>query len=483
MKEKTTVVNKEFDMQILFTVLKRHWWTPILLILLFWTFAFFYLRYTKPVYDSTMLIQLGSNDNAKDVMEIEGLSKGDDNMSSEVELLKSQLLFNRALETLNFHTSVYSKGAVLTEELYKSGVFQIQPYALNDSSLVDVPIVITVDDKNVIYLDYLKNGVKCGIRGKINQHIINNDFDIIIRTSNLSLFKKTSGLNKVFFQFNSIISLSNRLLPSLQIIPVNDQAKTIQILYSGENTQLCHDIILAVATSFMIFDDEIKRKGSENAIKFIDTQMAILANQITKSKDSIMSIQSNTEFMVPDEFETSVFSEVSILKEKSTEIEDELRLLKIVNLKLKDPNRYEVYKLLPELLGKSFESIVSKKISDLLLLLEQKENLLFDVTEEHSGIKVLNQKILLKSQSVLKSINIVAEKLNQEYLVLNAKIHMNEERVKVLPEKKTEFGRLTKIQELNQQYYYLLTENKFKYSISDAGYTTNNKMFSLPTLN
>ena len=29
----------------------------------------------------------------------------------------------------------------------------------------------------------------------------------------------------------------------------------------------------------------------------------------------------------------------------------------------------------------------------------------------------------------------------------------------------------------------LLTENKFKYSISDAGYTTNNKMLSLPTLN
>ena len=81
MKEKSKIVNKEFDIQILLTVLKRHWWTPIFFMFLFWTFAFFYLRYTKPIYESSMMIQLENKDRAKEVMEIEGINKEGTDMS------------------------------------------------------------------------------------------------------------------------------------------------------------------------------------------------------------------------------------------------------------------------------------------------------------------------------------------------------------------------------------------------------------------
>ena len=102
MKEKTKIVNKEFDIQILFTVLKRHWWTPILFMFLFGTFAFFYLRYTKPTFESSMMIQLESNDRAKEVMEIEGINKNENtDMSVEVAILNSQVLFIEEIKTLN----------------------------------------------------------------------------------------------------------------------------------------------------------------------------------------------------------------------------------------------------------------------------------------------------------------------------------------------------------------------------------------------
>jgi len=457
---------------------------PLTLVFVFWTVAFFYLRYTKPTYDSTMLIQLGSNDSAKEVMEIEGLSKGDENMSAEVELLKSQLVFNRALKSLNYYTSVYSKGAVLTEELYKSSMFQVFPYQLNDSSLVDVPIIITVDDQNTIFLDYFKNGRKCGTKGKVNQHFKTADFDIVIKSRSVSDLKKTSEINQLTFVFNSINSLSAKLLPNLQVIPVNEAAKTIQLLYTGENTHICHDLILTVGKTFLIFDDELQRKSSENSIKFIDEQMAILAEKINNSKDSIMSIQSNTEYMTPESFETSMFSELSEFKGDLDKLEDEISDLQVVLSKIKsEPNRYEVYNLLPEILGKSYELLVSKKLTDLLQLLEQKENLLFNVTEEHSGVKMLNQKIKLKSQSLIKSINISSERLKNERSILSAKISVSQGRIQKLPEKKTEFIRLSRIQELNEEYYNLLTENKFKYSISDAGYSTNNQILSMPSVN
>ena len=233
MKEKTKIVNKEFDIQILFTVLKRHWWTPLVLVFIFWTIAFFYLRYTKPTYESTMMLQLSSRDNAKEVMEIEGIDKGDGDLSAEVELLKSQLVFNQAIQSLNYPISIFSKGSVLMEDKYKSGDFNVQPYDLKDSTLVDIPIVLTVDNNKTVYLDYVHQGRKFGVRGKLNQHFKNDHFDIVIKANNINDLKKASEVNQIFFQFNSVMSLSARLLPGLQVIPINEAAKTIQLLYQS----------------------------------------------------------------------------------------------------------------------------------------------------------------------------------------------------------------------------------------------------------
>jgi capsular exopolysaccharide synthesis family protein len=52
-----------------------------------------------------------------------------------------------------------------------------------------------------------------------------------------------------------------------------------------------------------------------------------------------------------------------------------------------------------------------------------------------------------------------------------------------LPEKKMEFSRLKNIQDLNEKYFTLLTEKKVLYSISDAGYASNNRILSRPAVN
>ena len=177
-----------------------------------------------------MLLQLESKDNAKEVMDIQGIKKDDDNMSYEIELLKSQFLFNKALKTLNLHISLFSKGSVLTEEKYKSSVFNVQPFELKDSSLVDIPIILTMDEQENLFLDYVVRGVKYGIKGKVNEHLINKHFDIIIRAHDVKSLKKAIELNQLYFKFNSINSLSARLLPGLKVVPINLAAKTIQLV-------------------------------------------------------------------------------------------------------------------------------------------------------------------------------------------------------------------------------------------------------------
>ncbi len=62
----------------------------------FASFAYIYLRYTKPTFESSMILQLGDKDNAKDILDIENINSRDNELSSVVELLRSELLFERA---------------------------------------------------------------------------------------------------------------------------------------------------------------------------------------------------------------------------------------------------------------------------------------------------------------------------------------------------------------------------------------------------
>ena len=126
MSNKSLIINKDFDPSIFRTILKRYWWWPLLFIILFSTLAYFFLRYTKPVYESTLVLQIVNQDNAKEILELENVNaKSKDGVSSEVELLKSQFLFEQAVSKINYNVSLFSKGQLLTEERYNSSSFNV----------------------------------------------------------------------------------------------------------------------------------------------------------------------------------------------------------------------------------------------------------------------------------------------------------------------------------------------------------------------
>jgi uncharacterized protein involved in exopolysaccharide biosynthesis len=144
------LVNKDFDVVILKTILKRYWIWPLLFVGLFFFIAFIYLRYTKSVYESFLVLQLDNQDNAKEILQIENInSKIDNDIPSKIELMRSELLFEQAVKKINYHVSLYSKGSVLTEEKYNSSAFFVQPFELKDSSLINVPIDVHFENGKV----------------------------------------------------------------------------------------------------------------------------------------------------------------------------------------------------------------------------------------------------------------------------------------------------------------------------------------------
>jgi tyrosine-protein kinase Etk/Wzc len=476
-------INKDYNPIIVQVVFRRYWYWVLLLVLFFMSCAFFYLRYTKPVYDSTILIQLAEKDQGKQLLEIDNINKRTD-ISTEIELLRSQLLFDMAIKRMNMNVSIFSKGNILTEEKYHQSAFTILPYSLNDSSLCDVPIWIEVLDHHKIKISYSLNNRNYTKVSAINKSIKSNHFEIGFKTANWEALKQQDKSNDLYFTFNNQKNLAARLISSLEVNPMDANAKTIQLRYSGNNSELCRDIVKSVSLTFFNYDEEMKRKGADNILSFIQLQLDSIAGELKDSKDSLTDFQRKSHLTDPESTSSSLGENMDKFQDLLFDLQNELTTLKVVNSKLKsDPNRLDIYRLIPEMLGKSFETSLTKQITDLNTLLERKEELLTNVTENNSELKNLNLRIQSKIQSIRRSVEVIQERIRAQISIINKKIGGIEGEYLKLPQKKMEYNRLKSLQDLNEKYYTLLTEKKVMYSISNAGYTSSNRILNEASLN
>lgn len=192
-QEKKMIINKEFNPIILGQIISRHWYLPLVFMGIFSGIAFLYLRYTKPIYQSSAVLQLVEEDQMKQALGDKALgvvNQGAD-LNKTIEFLRSEFLFEKAISKLNTDVSIFSEGKLLTKDLYKSTGIKIKPIQIIDSSICSkrIDIVLSSHSANLIELHYVKNNIKKVARGVLNGKIKNEDFTLQIQGSKAELIE------------------------------------------------------------------------------------------------------------------------------------------------------------------------------------------------------------------------------------------------------------------------------------------------------
>ncbi|MFT7605318.1 MAG: capsular polysaccharide biosynthesis protein, partial [Saprospiraceae bacterium] len=158
-----------------------------------------YLSYTISMYESTTKLKLAD---ANQGIESSNLFKDFDvfasanKIAAEIEVLKSSILLNKALDSLDFDVEVYRKGQLKVVELYDNSPFQIKG-DFNDSKAFDK-----------------KYGLK--IRS-------DKEFEIIIPDNDQTLITGKFG-EPVFFKYGHfILSLNQKYIASKPDLNLIDQ--------------------------------------------------------------------------------------------------------------------------------------------------------------------------------------------------------------------------------------------------------------------
>lgn len=470
-------VNTSFDFEVLKLVIKRNWYWCVLIFALLSVTAFLYLRYTKPVYESRMLIQINSENQGADLLDFKDMRQ-ESSISKEIELLRSQMLFKKAISDLPLQVSHYAKGEFLTEKRYKQGSFEVKPLILKDSSLCDNPLYLSVDGQQIV-IDFTHKGAKHQFKTLPFELLVTPFFDVKIGTVNWSQFKKDASVNQLYFQFNDLMTISQQLVGGLSVQPVDQRARTLEISYQSHSASLAKDIVSSVAKNFFKYDEDFKKESAANILNFIALQLDSLNKELALSKDSVMYFQRRENISNPEYLSSSIADKAEQLRREERKVLEEIRVLEVVDDKLKsNPNSMEIYRLIPNIMGQSYEGSLNSQIKELYELIEQKEDLAYKVTQDNDNIKKYEKRILLRKESINGIIVSLTERSKEKLKIIQKDIKEVEEQYFQLPEKQMELSRLTNIQTLNEKYFSLLTEKKVIYSISNAGYASNNKVLN-----
>ena len=189
---------------------------------------------------------------------------------------------------------------------------------------------------------------------------------------------------------------------------------------------------------YLQWERDSKQDKVNKTIEFIDTQIDSLSNILRLSKDSLNDYRRKSRILNPETMGVELNDNISELNENLLSLDEEMFTLNMISEKInKNPNRLEMYRLIPEMVGKkSFESSLVKQIEKLNELLETKDDLLRQVTNENIQIKIINEKIKNSILNINRSMDVIEERIKNDYDVISSKLEQLENEYFNLPEKK-----------------------------------------------
>lgn len=474
-------VNKEFDIDILIQAFKKSWYWMLLLLILCLGGAFVYLRYTKPIYESSAVIQIVEKDEGQKIVDIENINTENSKLQEELELLKSELLFTKTLNNLDYSVSYFSKGKILTEEKYVNSSFQIQTLEVSDTTIKGIPINLV--ENNGYEITYNHQGKEFKIKVVDDQAIESPHFKAFFRIVDSVRLEEDISENELYFKFNNYKQLTPGMLGNLNVTIVNPDAKTIQIMYRSNNSVLSKDLVEAHISTFFKFDEESKNKTSSDILNFIKEQLDSVRNELVWSEDSLKRFKEDNRENLAHQPSMEIYTKINELQTKLVAIQlDEETLLQIEKAIRINQNRVELYKLIAATVGTQFETSLGKQLNDLHESMLEKETLLFERTPNNSRVRIVSQEIAAQKESILNIIKALSLKLNtNKAILLNEKSKLEKNFIQ-MPEKEMGLTRLKRMYSLNEKYYMLLLEKKTQYSISDKGFHSSNLILKAPVV-
>ncbi|MCB0504629.1 MAG: polysaccharide biosynthesis tyrosine autokinase [Cyclobacteriaceae bacterium] len=445
-----------------------------LIFLISFSVAVLYLRYTKPMYESSSEIKLDQEERSN----VLGLPQFEQNnnlglLSSEMELIQSRLFFSKVIETVNLNPQYFTYGNILVDEKFLNPPFKVD-YKVLDLNIYNHPIDLTIKNNEEFELSYKLGKETYSVTGLFGDSIRSQHLQCVVHFN--KSFTREAGA-EFYFKINSKEELINYIESNLTVEPLNLQANTFKISFKDHNYNKAHALVSAIDTLYYNYSLQEKTKANRSKIEYLNEQLRETEKKLDDFESYFEEFTIDNQTVNLDEDVKRTIEAINSLDSQRINVNERIEEIELFQKKLSSipyENLTPNSSIFPPYLNKSIEEFNLQNNDLQKLGLSYKEN-----TYTYKSRK---KEVELLRGDILSDINDIKAELYERLRDLaNEKNQLRSQLLK-LPSKSTEYNKSKRFYELYEEMYLTLMQSKNEFEIAIAGSVTKIKILSPASL-
>ncbi|MTI30687.1 GumC family protein [Xanthovirga aplysinae] len=443
----------------------------ILLIILFTNLsAYLIIRYTPPLYESSTELKLAVKDEGVSMLGFNALTESPtyDNLSGEIELINSKLLFNKVIDSLGLDVTYRTDyGNILNEERYGNSPFRVD-FGLKNPAFYDKEFSIKILNEREYKLNYLFGEQLFSEEHTFGKAFSNKHFKLNIHlTSNFS--KELTGNNSFVFIINSRDALIKYIASSIKVVPLNLNAKTIRITFSDRNKYKAKEIVSAIAHIYLDYTSEEKNKANKSKIKFLDEQLDQTAQKLEYYEKYFENFTIENKTLDLNQNINKAITQLEKLDSQRFQINHNIgQYRKLKNLIEKDSSGSKTLSFYDDL-----QPDIRQKLQDLNEVLESKKILLGAYNENTYAVQKKELEAELYKKELLTYLQEYENGVVKQLEELKNQKEYFQENLFQLPAKGTAYNKAQRRYGLYESFFLSMMQKKAEFEIAQAGTLTD----------
>jgi capsular exopolysaccharide synthesis family protein len=436
------------SLQSMLYPLQKRWYLIVICILLSGIAATRYLYMATSQYQASATLRI---EDAQDGMSGSNLYrdfdvfKSNPKVQTEVEVLKSRSLFEKALDRLDFHVEYYRQGELKQEEVYHTAPFLVD-YSITDSSFNTLNCNLKFIDGNKFSIRYERLGNTVEKQGVFGTQICDGGVCITVKKDEeqLRYHPQLKQENWSFIVY-SRDALTSKLMNDQYLVKAADaEVNIVKLYYTHAIPEKASKMVNAISTAYIDQGIEDKKSLASSTVDFINQQIAIVGKELDDARDAIKTYRIQNQIVNIAQETDATYKTLGELTLQKLDVSMQLNVLENMSDYLRK-NR-EVKFSGPEY-GTVIDQLFTESVAKHNAKIREREELIKKYTAENDRVKNIDAEITQQKAYLIESVNNTRRKLLSKEDDLYAAIDDQRASFIGMPEKEST------LQELNRNYY------------------------------
>lgn len=434
----------------------RYWPFFIAATVFFLFSAYLYLKYTTPLYQSSIKILIKDDKNSGQLSEAAvfedlGINAVSQNIENEIEILKSTHLMAQVVKNLGIQYRVIKKGYVRDVDLYKDGPVEILTWAPNKQPFKTLRLLLSAKAGQNAYEAVCNNIIykgKFGSALKLPQGVLT-----LIRKNDFS----SSSINDIYLDLNNIESVAGRLVSKLSIGLTGKRSSIIQIKIEDEHSERSRDILTELIKVYDINQINDKNRILKNTIDFLDERLNIITQEVGNVDGNVERFKSANQITDLSSEGDAIMQEANAYSKSITDITIQEEILNGIQGTLqKNPKQFEFVPSNSGLTNLTLNNLL-QTFNQLLL---DREKVRANLGPGHPNNGILEEQLSNLRGNIIENVgSIKRDLLTSKNALRSREMNLNS-RLNSLPRQEKQLIEIQRQQSVKQNLYLYLMQKR-----------------------